>query len=103
MTVPMASKENVIVAEGLDEFFSLGYYAGWDGLDQIVYQLDYALACYPGPNEDMSKEQMAFLGLIRNEFGTKHIPLTKKRLDELEKHYFSKLDVGGLDEWEAQF
>ena len=103
MTVPMATNNNVIVAEDLDEFFSLGYYAGWSGLDEIVYRLDEAIKYYAGPDADLSKEESTFLEMIRKEFQIQHIPLTKKRLEALEKLYFHQLDIGNLEDWEAQF
>ncbi len=33
----MASRNNVVVAETLDEFFGLGYYVGWFALEQLAY------------------------------------------------------------------
>ncbi|MDH5415417.1 MAG: hypothetical protein OEW87_14870 [Flavobacteriaceae bacterium] len=98
MTVPMVPNANVIVAEDLDEFFSLGYHVGWFALEQIVYDLADAIDYFSKPNDSLTEEEIRFLELVKKELSIKHIPLSKERLKELEKQYFSQLDISDMDE-----
>ena len=93
MTVPMADTKNVVVAEDLNEFFSLGYYVGWFALEEIVYDLDETVDYFSKPDKEITQEKNAFLEIIRKEFTVHHIPLSKVRLDELEKTYLSILEI----------
>jgi hypothetical protein len=96
MTVPMAQTNNVVVAEDLEEFFSIGYYVGWFALEQIVYDLDDAITHFSKSDEDMEKEALLFLEIIRKELTFNHIPLSKQRLNELERSYFERLEIDEL-------
>ncbi len=93
MTVPMADTKNVVVAENLEEFFSLGYYAGWFALEEIVYDLEGIIEYYAKPDAELTKQQTAFLEMIRKELPIQHIPLMKVRLNELEKAYLPLLKI----------
>jgi hypothetical protein len=93
MTVPMAQRNNVVVAEDLEEFFSIGYYVGWFALEQIVYDLEDTIAYFSKPDEEMEKKGLLFLEIIRKELTFNHIPLSKQRLNELERKYFDRLEI----------
>ncbi|MGV3541363.1 MAG: hypothetical protein ACO1OQ_16225 [Rufibacter sp.] len=93
MTVPMASINNVIIAEDLEEFFSLGYHVGWNALEQIVYNIEETVTYYSQPDPEITYEQKAFLELIRHELPIKQKPLTQIRLKELEQKYLSKIEI----------
>ncbi len=101
MTVPMADENNVIIAEDLHEFFSLGYYVGWFALEQIVYNLDGIIEYYSKPDKEMDPEESNFLELVRREMPIKHIALSANRLEELKREYFEKLEIRTLDEWDS--
>ncbi|MEM1135418.1 MAG: hypothetical protein AAGI07_06220 [Bacteroidota bacterium] len=96
MTVPMAEDNNVIVAENLEEFFSLGYYVGWFALEQIVYNLDETIEYYSKPDEETSQKEHQFLELIKKEMPIQHLTLSKDRLVMLKKEYFNCLEIGNL-------
>ncbi len=97
MTVPMASENNVIIAENLDEFFSIGYHVGWFGLEELVYEFEETIAYFNHPDEELDEEDMRFLELIRDQLQISHVPLTVERLTELKNHYFDTLKIGSLD------
>jgi hypothetical protein len=90
MTVPMMSK-NIILAENLDEFLGIGYYNGWFGLEQLVYDFDDTIAYYSSPDDNLSKEETNFLELVREEFKIVYSPLTTRRLEELGTKYLNAL------------
>ncbi len=94
MTVPMADNNNFIVAEDLEEFFSIGFYVGWFGLEQLAYDFEETLEYFSKPDDDFSKEELLFLQLIRDKLNICHKPLTKTRLKELHETYFHKLIIG---------
>ena len=94
MTVPMSDVNNVIIAEDFQEFLSLGYHVGWFALEQIVYDLDYAIDYHSNADEDMSSEELQFLEMLKTDLPIKHIPLTRERLDQLKQDYFGRLDIG---------
>lgn len=96
MTVPMAHTNNVVVAEDLTEFFSLGYHVGWSALEQIVYDLDETIDYFSKSDAEITKEELLFLKIFREELSLKPTSLTKTRLSELEKLYFPMLEVGQL-------
>ena len=98
MTVPMFSKNNIVIAGDLDEFFSLGYYVGWFALEQIVYDIDETIDYYSRTDSDpeMEKEEYLFLEIIRKELPINHKPLSKERLKELEQRYFDRLEIGSV-------
>ncbi len=99
MTVPMAENHNVIIAENLAEFFSLGYYNGWDALEEIVYNQERAIHYYATPEQNLSEKQTRFLKIIRSELPIQPQMLNKERLEDLQKKYFHQLEVATLDEW----
>ncbi len=97
MTVPMASKNNLIIAEDLTEFFSIGYYIGWFGLEVLVYDLEQYIDDFSRPDPEMSEEEMRFIEMVRNQLKIKYQPITKRRLGELEDKYFNQLVINDLD------
>lgn len=92
MTVPMMSA-NVILAEDLDEFLGIGYYNGWFGLEQLVYDFDSTIEYYSSPDDNLSKEEANFLEFVREEFKIVYCPLTKGRLGELQTRYHKTLQT----------
>ncbi len=93
MTVPMGRIKNVVVAEDLLEFFSIGYYTGWYALEEIAYDVDRAIEYFSGPDMELSRQELVFLEILRQELALKPVLLSKDRLKELEKRYFPILDV----------
>lgn len=93
MTVPMADINNVVVAEDLEEFFSIGYYVGWFALEQILYDLEEAIEYFSKPDDEMSQKEIRFLDMVRKELSIKPVPLSKQRLKELEEMYFPVLKI----------
>jgi hypothetical protein len=93
MTVPMSDNYNVIVAEDLEEFFSIGYYVGWFALEQLVYDQEETIEYFSKPDEETDDKELRFLGLIRDKFQTQHRPLTLERLDELKDKYFDQIEI----------
>lgn len=98
MTVPMTDNNNIIVAEDLEEFFSIGYYVGWFGLEQLAYDLEGTIEYFAKPDDDLSKEELLFLELIRDKLNISYKPLTKTRLYELKENYFDKLIIRKWEE-----
>lgn len=99
MTVPMclSDQSNIIVAEDLHEFFSIGFHAGWFGLEQLVYDFNRTIEYYSSTKEDLSSQERAFLEIIREKLKLKFMPLTKRRLAELKSKYFDILDIDTSD------
>jgi hypothetical protein len=92
MTVPMVSK-NIILADTLDEFFGLGFYNGWFGLEQLVYDFNRTINDYSTQDESLTIQEKNFLELIKTELKFKHEPLTKERLDTLAALYQDNVSV----------
>ena len=100
MTVPMAMEDdlNTVIAENLDEFLGLGYYVGWFGLEQIVYQNPIDFAYFSKPDPEHEEDEIRFIEFVRDLFETEPVKLTTERLEVLRKSYFHLLDIR-LDEW----
>ena len=81
MTVPMSDIYNVIVAEHLQEFFSIRYYVGWFAMEQLVYDQEETIEYFSKPDEETDENEMRFLELIRDRFQIQHRPLTTERLE----------------------
>jgi len=93
MTVPMAEINNIIVAEDLEEFFSIGYYVGWFVLEQLAYNLKDTIDYYSKPDPEISAKEQVFLEMIRSEIPIQHKPISETRLKELEQKYFGQLEI----------
>lgn len=93
MTVPMSEPFNVIVAEDLEEFFSIGYYVGWFSLEQLVYNAEETIEYFSKPDEEFDEKENRFLELIRSKMNLKYQPLTKSRLEELKVRYFDLVEI----------
>lgn len=93
MTVPMSDTCNVIVAEDLREFFSIGYHIGWFGLEQLVYDEEGTIEDFSKPDESMDENEIRFLDLIKHRLQIQHMPLTSKRLKELKTKYFHLIEI----------
>ena len=93
MTVPMTDKNNIVVAESLEEFLSLGYHVGWYALEQLAYDEKDTIEFYSKPDPEISREAKLFLEIIRNELSIDFKAITKDRLNDLHKMYYSKLEI----------
>lgn len=93
MTVPMAATTNIVVAETLNEFLSLGCFGGWSALEQISYNLEKVISYYSYNNFETSDTEDRFLSLIRSAFKLKSIPLSQHRLEQLEEKFFAQLQI----------
>ncbi|SDK20631.1 hypothetical protein SAMN05421823_102140 [Catalinimonas alkaloidigena] len=93
MTVPMAPKNNVIVAETFAEFLSLGYHVGWSALEELVYDEEEAIAYFSKPDPELDQEEQRFLTIIREELKIELQPLSTNRLAELHNRYFHRLVI----------
>ncbi|WP_435354955.1 hypothetical protein [Emticicia sp. SJ17W-69] len=96
MTVPMnyrnSSKDcNIILAENLNEFLSIGFYKGWFSLEQICYDYEGTIQYYADTNEELNEEEKKFIKNLRSKIDFPHIPLKKERLIELESKYYEEL------------
>ena len=98
MTVPMASENNVVIAEDLDEFFSIGYHVGWFGLEELVYEFEETIAYFNQPDEELDEDEIRFLELVRDQLQISHVPLTVERLAELKNNHLDTLEIGSLDD-----
>lgn len=100
MTVPCNSgnsikDNNIIIAENINEFLSLGFYNGWGYLEQLCYDQEWVINFYS--KEDMDEDyqngiEIIFTKKIRSTFGLEHQPLILERLKELEEKYFHLLE-----------
>jgi hypothetical protein len=99
MTVPMVSRNNIVVAENLEEFFAIGCRNGWFALEQLAYNESEVLEYYATLDEELSEEEQTFLTLLRSELGVEHAPLTAERLAELDRRFFSQLQIKSMDEY----
>jgi len=97
MTVPMASIDNIVVAETLEEFFGIGCCNGWFALEQLAYDVPETLAYYASQDEDLTEEEQAFLELVRSKLQVEHVPLSAERLATLKQRFFSQLQVKSLE------
>ena len=93
MTVPMSDTHNVIVAEDLKEFFSIGYYVGWFAMEQLVYDQEETIEYFSKPDAETDENEIRFLELIRDKFQIQHRPLTAARLEELKAKYFDQIEI----------
>lgn len=93
MTVPMSDSYNVVVAEHLEEFFSIGYHVGWFALEQLVYDQEETIEYFSKPDEETEENEIRFLELIRNKIQIQHMPLTLERLEELKEKYFDQIEI----------
>jgi hypothetical protein len=90
MTVPMSDQHNVVVAENLEEFLSLGYHVGWFSLEQIVYQSEEVVAAYHAAEDpDESPDQKQRLIAFREELALNHQRISSQRLADLERRFKS--------------
>ena len=100
MTVPCNSgnsikDNNIIIAENLNEFLSLGFYNGWGYLEQVCYDKEWAISFHSKEDTDPDYQNsidFIFTKKIRNTFGINHQPLLLERLKELEEKYFHLLE-----------
>jgi len=90
MTVPMIDKI-IILADSFDEFLGLGYYNGWFPLEQLVYNFNDTIGYYSTPDNFLTLQQRNFLDFMKTEFDIVHSPLTKMRLEILERLYTDML------------
>lgn len=93
MTVPMTDKNNIVVSENLEEFLSFGYHVGWFGLEFLAYDEADTLQYYAQPDPELSKEQLLFLQILREELSFTFKPLNQHRLEELHEKYFHQLII----------
>jgi hypothetical protein len=87
MTVPMASRHNVIVAESLSEFLALGYFNGWFSLEQLVYHPEDAVEYFAGPDGEDDPEREALMVSLRQSLGIARVALSQARIEELQLKY----------------
>ena len=98
MTVPMADEKNIILAEDLSEFFSIGYYAGWFALEGLVYDREDTIDWFAHANDQMSEEELRFLDLVKTRLALEPQPLSKKRLEDLKEKFFGRLQINEVDD-----
>jgi len=87
MTVPMADRHNVVVAEHLAEFLNLGFHVGWFSLEQIVYAPEEAVAYHATPDPEDWPEHREDLVVFRDRLALRHQALSLERIAELESRY----------------
>ena len=87
MTVPMGDRHNVVVAEDLEEFLSLGYHVGWFSLEQMVYEPEEAVLYHEAPDPEAWPEHTNQLAFFRSALGLTPRPLSLARLAELEAKF----------------
>lgn len=102
MTLPANHRDyiqahNLIIAENLNEFLSIGYYSGWFPIEQLCYFPVDAIDFFSGDNtEPYFKENgdFIFVERMRKRFNFSHIPVTADRIKVLNKNYrkFLKYD-----------
>ena len=101
MTVPMnfgnSMKDcNIIIAENLNEFLSIGFYNGWFSIEELCYNKESSISFFA--NENMEKDyqedaDFQFVKKLRNKFGYKHIPLNLERL-KVAKYDLLQIEFG---------
>lgn len=92
MTMP-AIAQNFVLAESFDEFFGLGYHAGWFALEQIAYQATAAEAYFAQPDPDPGPRKAALMALLRERLAIQHMPLRLERVELLTQRYAEHLVV----------
>lgn len=93
MTLPANDQLNYVVAETLEEFMGLGFYAGWFPLEQVAYQPDWALRHFSSPNNEARKDQQQRLDFLKTELGIRYVALDLARVDALTRKYARHLQV----------
>lgn len=101
MTIPMASKHNIILGESLHEFMRLGARCGYFALEELAYDRAKAITKI---NESCSLreseiESLLLVDLIR-KFELTAWGNIDERLKELERKYVSQIVVPDFDEWQ---
>ncbi len=99
ITVPMnfgnsINDYNWIIGENLNEFLSIGFYNGWFPIEQLCYDNSWVINFYAQENMDDDYQKDAdiqFVKKLRTKFGYSHVPLSNKRLKELNNKYFNHL------------
>lgn len=100
ITIPTAfadsiKRYNVIIAENLYEFLSLGYFNGWYQLEDLSYNPERTIKFYEAENKNedylLQKSDLIFVNFLRNHLKYNHCILSENRLKELEGKYFCKL------------
>jgi hypothetical protein len=87
MTVPMSDRHNVVIAENLGEFLSIGFHVGWFSLEQIVYDPDEAVGYYADSDPEDWPEHIDELVFFRESLALRHHPLSLARVAALEQKY----------------
>lgn len=90
MTVPMnfgdSMKDyNIIIAENLIEFWSIGFYNGWFPIEQLCYDKEETLNFFANENmeEDYQKDaDFRFVKKLREKLKYRHTPLNIERLKD---------------------
>ena len=93
MTSPMAEVSNMVIAENLEEFFSIGFHVGWFALEQLAYDRDDTIKYQNQPDPDLNAAQIRFLELVRSHFNLSHSPLSTNKLEWLQNEYFHHLEI----------
>ncbi len=87
--------DNIIIAENISEFLSIGFYNGWFSLEQLFYDKVSAIDYYSKEDMDtafQNSDSKVFIKMINSYFKTNHIPLSEERLNELKLKYFDFLE-----------
>jgi hypothetical protein len=99
MTVPTnfgrtMESYNLILAEDLDEFLSLGYYYGWGLFDGLYYHKELTLKelSVDGNHKFANENECIFLEKIISHFNLKPLMIDDDRLKYLKDTYFEKLE-----------
>jgi hypothetical protein len=94
MTVPGVFDDcNRIVAGDFDEFLSVGAINGWFSLEQLVYDLDVALAYLATPDPEVWPDRNRIVALVRKRLGVTPAPLTGARFQVLQDAYGSAISL----------
>ncbi len=88
------SEDNIIIAENLKEFLSIGYYNGWFSLEQLFYNKSGTIEYFK--SEDKSSDFInsgakSLINIINAHYNLSHGPLSENRLNELKTMYESIL------------
>lgn len=99
MTVPTnfgrtMESYNLILAEDLDEFLSLGYYHGWGLFEGLYYHRAHTLKelSVEEKYNFSNKNEGIFLEKIISHFNLKPLMIDEERLKYLKNTYFEKLE-----------
>lgn len=95
MTVPMGDTPNVIVGENLREFLALGCRFGYVALEHLVHQPTETITVLKRRkyNEDATARDIRMLQLIERTFRLKPWTDPRKRLAELKRRFYKKLEL----------